>query len=404
MPFWSVVVLVVSAVIAFAIGLAVGRRRRTPAADVRSRDGEAERRAAIAFELISVMGPATIILDSANRVLLANQAARSLGLVREERVIVRRLLELARQASLDAEVTHDVTLPAGPGRPIGVIVRAHAFALSDRRVGLVLVDVTEAYRVEAVRRDFVANVSHELKTPVGAITLLGEAIEGAADEQVAVRRFALSMQKESKRLSALVRELIDLSRLQGGEPSPPATSVSLASVVHESADRTRLAAAAKDITIVVSGDDDLQITGVEAHLIMAITNLLSNAVSYSPEHTTVAVTYDSRGAHAQVVVKDQGIGIAKRDIERIFERFYRVDKARSRQTGGTGLGLAIVKHIATNHVGNVRVWSKEGEGSTFTLSIPLQAPHTIRTDLPTAEAPIDHSTVSDTALAAKDAS
>ncbi|MFV0534647.1 MAG: sensor histidine kinase [Cumulibacter sp.] len=392
----------VCALATLAIGIAIGRlsRRttrahttapevRTPSAgdDVTAHEVANTRRTV--SKLVEEMSPAIIVVDSTERVRLANRSARALKLVREDRVVVREVLALCREAHLDDSAWIDLEVRHGGQR---VALRGHGLSLADRMVGLVLVDVSESYRVEAVRRDFVANVSHELKTPVGAITLLGEAIEDAADDQVAVRRFALSMQKESKRLSVLVQELIELSRLQGGEPSPPGTTIRIADIVAECADRARTVAAAKSIHIETAGEADLTVLGVERHLVMALTNLLTNAVSYSPEATTVAVTYRAERDDAVIVVKDQGIGIAADDIKRIFERFYRVDRARSRQTGGTGLGLAIVKHIASNHGGSIEVWSQEGEGSTFTLRIPRRPPSAAAIDA------ADHSLISDTAI------
>lgn len=401
---WIVGVLCVLA--AFGVGVLVGRARRTPERSHGPRSNRPARAARVAtavaedesvattqrtgLELVEEMAPAALVIDSADRVRLANRAARELNLVRNDRIAVRQVLSLCREAARDGDAWQDLELRPAGGMPVAL--RGHAMALGERMVGLVLVDVSETYRVEAVRRDFVANVSHELKTPVGAITLLGEAIEDAAEDQVAVRRFALSMQKESKRLSALVQELIELSRLQGGEPSPPGTRLRIADIVAECADRARTVAAAKDIRIETSGEDDLTVVGVERHLVMALTNLLTNAVSYSPESTTVAVAYHSEGDDALIVVKDQGIGIASTDLKRIFERFYRVDRARSRHTGGTGLGLAIVKHIANNHGGSVEVWSREGQGSTFTFRIPRKPPTGIERE------GVDHSMVSDTAL------
>jgi two-component system sensor histidine kinase SenX3 len=227
--------------------------------------------------------------------------------------------------------------------------------------------------VEAVRRDFVANVGHELKTPVGALALLAEAVQGAADDPETVQRFAARMQHEADRLARLVRELIDLSRLQGAEPLPELAPVAIATVVGEAVDRTRAAAAAKDIQLAVGAQPGLVVQGVEAQLATALTNLLANAVSYSPEGTTIAVGARARSGFAEIAVTDSGIGIPRPDRGRVFERFYRVDQSRASATGGTGLGLAIVKHVATNHGGSVSVWSEEGLGSTFTLRIPLAA-------------------------------
>jgi two-component system sensor histidine kinase SenX3 len=246
-------------------------------------------------------------------------------------------------------------------------------------VGLVLQDVTEARRVEVVRRDFVANVGHELKTPVGALALLAEAIEGAADDPEAVQRFAGRMTHEADRLGRLVRELIDLSRLQGGEPLPRLETVDVDTVIVEAVDRTRTAARAKDVEIAVGGQHGLAVRGVEGQLTTAVTNLLANAVAYSAGATRIAVAARARSGFAEIAVTDSGIGIPRKDRHRVFERFYRVDQSRATNTGGTGQGLAILKHVASKHGGSVSVWSEEGLGSTFTLRIPLD---------PTASVPV----------------
>ena len=274
----------------------------------------------------------------------------------------------------------DVRLPgdlAGTGpRLVGVHgVRLHSGTLPPPGpVALVLEDVTEARRVEAVRRDFVANVGHELKTPVGALALLAEAIEGAADDPEAVQRFAGRIAHEADRLGRLVRELIDLSRLQGGEPLPELVPVEIDTVLAEAVDRTRTAARAKDLEIVVGGQAGLVVRGVESQLATAVTNLLANAVAYSAGSDRIAVAARARSGFAEIAVTDSGIGIPRNDRTRVFERFYRVDQSRASSTGGTGLGLAIVKHVASNHGGSVTVWSEEGLGSTFTLRVPLAQP------------------------------
>jgi two-component system, OmpR family, sensor histidine kinase SenX3 len=271
----------------------------------------------------------------------------------------------------------DVALPgslvgSGP-RMVGVqgIRLGSGPVVSPGPVALVLTDVTEARRVEAVRRDFVANVGHELKTPVGALALLAEAVQGAADDPETVQRFAARMRHEADRLGRLVRELIDLSRLQGAEPLPELVPVAVGTVVAEAVDRTRAAAAAKDIQLAVATQPGLVVQGVEAQLATALTNLLANAVAYSPPGTSIAVGARARSGFAEIAVTDSGIGIPRSDRSRVFERFYRVDQSRASSTGGTGLGLAIVKHVASNHGGAVTVWSEEGLGSTFTLRIPL---------------------------------
>ncbi|MQA33084.1 sensor histidine kinase [Modestobacter roseus] len=342
-------------------------------------DPRADEEAALARRLVDLMDPAVVVVGPDDAVLLANPSARALGIVRGSRLLVPGLLEVARDAQTAGSRRTDVALPgdlvgAGP-RTVGV----HGIRLGNAPLGaagpvaLELQDVTEARRVEAVRRDFVANVGHELKTPVGALALLAEAVQGAADDPETVQRFAARMSHEADRLARLVRELIDLSRLQGAEPMPDLVPVAVATVVAEAVDRTRAAAAAKDIQLAVAAQPGLVVRGVEAQLATALTNLLANAVAYSPAATTIAVGARARSGFAEIAVTDSGIGIPRSDRSRVFERFYRVDQSRASATGGTGLGLAIVKHVASNHGGSVTVWSEEGLGSTFTLRIPLAA-------------------------------
>ncbi len=335
--------------------------------------------AAMARRLLDLMDPAVVVVDADDAVLLANPAARALGIVRGTRLLVPELLELAHAVRSGGGRRTDVRLPGnlvgtGP-RMMGV----HGVRLDSGTapppgpVALVLEDVTEARRTEAVRRDFVANVGHELKTPVGALALLAEAIEGAADDPEAVQRFAARIAHEADRLGRLVRELIDLSRLQGGEPLPDLAPVPVDRVLAEAVDRTRTAARAKQLDIAVGGQPGLVVRGVEGQLATAVTNLLANAVAYSTGESRIAVAARARSGFAEIAVTDSGIGIPRQDRQRVFERFYRVDQSRASSTGGTGLGLAIVKHVASNHGGSVTVWSEEGLGSTFTLRIPLAA-------------------------------
>lgn len=332
----------------------------------------------LARRLLDLMDPAVIVVDVDDAVLSANPAARALGIVRGSRLLVPELLTLAQRVRSGGSGRADVGLPgdlagAGP-RMMGVHgVRLHSgTAPPPGPVGLVLQDVTETRRSEAVRRDFVANVGHELKTPVGALALLAEAIEQAADDPEAVQRFAGRIAHEADRLARLVRELIDLSRLQGGEPLPELSPVDVDAVIAEAVDRTRTAAKAKHLEIAVGGRPDLVVRGVESQLSTAVTNLLANAVAYSTgQGGRIAVAARARSGFAEIAVTDSGIGIPRKDRHRVFERFYRVDQSRASSTGGTGLGLAIVKHVASNHGGSVTVWSEEGLGSTFTLRIPL---------------------------------
>ncbi|MCA0145967.1 cell wall metabolism sensor histidine kinase WalK [Blastococcus sp. LR1] len=336
--------------------------------------------AALTRRLVDLIDPAIVFVDTDDAVLLANPSARALGIVRGDRLLVPELLTLSHDVRRTGSHRADVRLPgdlvgAGP-RLVGV----HGVRLDSGTVArpgpvaLLLQDVTEARRVEAVRRDFVANVGHELKTPVGALALLAEAIEGASDDPEAVQRFAGRIAVEADRLARVVRELIDLSRLQGGEPLPELRPVEVDRVLAEAVDRTRTAARAKKLDIVVGGQPELVVRGVESQLATAVTNLLANAVAYSAGESRIAVAARARSGFAEITVTDSGIGIPRADRHRVFERFYRVDQSRASSTGGTGLGLAIVKHVASNHGGSVSVWSEEGLGSTFTLRIPLAGP------------------------------
>ncbi len=331
--------------------------------------------------LVDGLPSGLVVLDADGAVVLANPAARTMGVIDAGRLALDELTDLVGQTRADGvDRDRQLGLPPRPEPPLtrprpdqeAFAVRARTLRLgSDGHVAVILDDVTEARRVEAVRRDFVANVSHELKTPVGALHVLAEAVAVASDDPVAVRRFASRMTRESSRLARLVQEIIDLSRLQGADPMPDLRPVLVSAVLAEALDRTRLTASAREITIAVIGDSDFAVSGDEGQLATALANLLDNAVSYSPTGTRVVIGVRRAGDTVELSVADEGIGIAERDLERVFERFYRADPARSRQTGGTGLGLAIVKHVATNHGGSVSVWSSEGAGSTFTIRLPL---------------------------------
>jgi two-component system, OmpR family, sensor histidine kinase SenX3 len=332
--------------------------------------------------VLSVLSSSAVVVDSEDRVLRASAAARAFGIVKGDRLMVSELLALSRQVRRDGEIREgefEVQVPRFGGRATTFAVRVAPLSGSVGGGGLVLVlaeDQTEVRRVEEVRRDFVANVSHELKTPVGALALLAETIEDAAEDADAVRRFAGRMRQEAARLTFLVQDLITLSRIQAAEPIPDPQPVELGAVVAEALDRCRMKANARGITLASSGARGLSVLGEEDLLVTALRNLLENAVVYSPERTRVVVTTrKAADGGAEISVTDQGIGIPERDLERIFERFYRVDPARSRATGGTGLGLAIVKHVTAAHGGRVTVRSVEGSGSTFTLWLPLRSEH-----------------------------
>ncbi len=322
--------------------------------------------------VLAVLPSSAVVLDREDRVLRASSAARAFGLVHGDSLMAAELLALARKVRRDGEIRESEIETAG--HKFGQESTTFAVRVAPLGAhGLVLVlaeDQTERQRVEAVRRDFVANVSHELKTPVGALSLLAETVQGAADEPEAVKRFAGRMQHEAARLTYLVQDLITLSRIQGGEPIPTPGPVPIDEAVHDAVDRCNTKASAKDITLVTGGAEDLVAWGDDELLVTALRNLIDNAIAYSPEHTRVVVSARTVRGAIEVSVSDQGIGIPEYAQERIFERFFRADPARSRATGGTGLGLAIVKHVAVAHGGEVSVWSKEGSGSTFTLRLP----------------------------------
>ncbi|NPD05142.1 two-component sensor histidine kinase [Nocardioides sp. zg-1308] len=323
--------------------------------------------------VLSILRSSAIVVDASDQVLKASAPAYAFGLVRGSTVVVPELLDVVAQVRRDGQIREsELEMPAAAGG-IDRTLTARVAPLGARLVLALVEDRTRERRVEAVRRDFVANVSHELKTPVGAIRLLAEAVTDAADDPEAVQRFANRMLKESDRLSKLVQQIIELSRLQGHDPFETPVMVDLDAAVATAVDTSAMEAAAKQITVESRGQHGLEVFGSQEQIGAAISNLVANAVAYSNSGSRVVVTTRSEGEQIQISVVDQGIGIPAEDIDRIFERFYRVDPARHRSTGGTGLGLAIVKHVAATHGGDISVWSVQGQGSTFTLTLPRNA-------------------------------
>ncbi len=314
-----------------------------------------------------------VVVDTYRDVVYTNDRARELGLVRDRLLDDRAWLAAQRTLATGEDVDVDLSpRRQKPGRS-GLSVRGSVRLLTedDRRFALVYVDdQSEHARMEATRRDFVANVSHELKTPVGAMGVLAEALLASAEDPDNVRRFAEKMVAESHRLANMVGELIELSRLQGAERLPDLEAVDVDTVVAEALSRYKVAADNADIAVTTDAPTGYKVLGDQPLLATAMANLVSNAIAYSPNGSPVSISRRRRGDNIEIAVTDRGIGIAAADQERVFERFFRVDKARSRATGGTGLGLAIVKHVAANHNGSIRLWSQPGTGSTFTLSIP----------------------------------
>ena len=350
-------------------GLAV-RRPRRPLQARRVDAGEPALPPGIA-DVLAVLRSSAVVVDRDDAVVKASSAAYAYGIAAGKELTHPELRHLARLVRRDGVIREsELELARGPLGRGQLVVRARVAPLGADHILLLVDDLTETRRVEEVRRDFVANVSHELKTPIGGISLLSEAVLDASDDPEAVRRFATRMQVESARLTRLVQEIVDLSRLQVADTLHQPEIVRLDTVVNEAVDRCRLVAAAKDIDLVVSLEPEARVYG-DAHLLMTATrNLIDNAVAYSPSSTRVAVAVTRHHGLVEIGVTDQGVGIAEDDQVRIFERFYRVDPARSRSTGGTGLGLAIVKHVCANHGGEVTVWSQPGQGATFTMRLP----------------------------------
>ena len=323
--------------------------------------------------VLSVLRSSAVVVDDSDVVLKASAPAYAMGLVRGAELLSAELADLVRQVRRDGQIRETELLlarPTGPARHVSVRVAP----IGSRLVLALADDRTRERRVEAVRRDFVANVSHELKTPVGAIRLLAEAVHEAADDPEAVQRFSDRMLTESDRLTRLVHQVIELSRLQGDEPLDTPLVVPVDDVIAVAVDTSAIDADAKQISVVASGTRDLEVLGSEEQVTAAVANLIANAVSYSDPGSTVVVSTKADDQVVTIAVVDQGIGIPADEIDRIFERFYRVDPARHRSTGGTGLGLSIVKHVAATHGGEVDVWSVEGQGSTFTLTLPRHLP------------------------------
>jgi two-component system, OmpR family, sensor histidine kinase SenX3 len=335
-------------------------------------------------QIVSLSPVGIVVVDTYRDVVYTNDRAKELGLVRDRLLDDRAWLAAQRTLSTGEDVEVDLSpRRRQPRGRSGLSVRGHVRLLSrdDRRFAVVYVDdQSEHARMEATRRDFVANVSHELKTPVGAMGVLAEALLASADDPDTVRRFSDKMVAESKRLANMVGELIELSRLQGAEPLPDLEAVDVDTIVAEALSRYKVAADNADIAITTDSPTGYIVLGDQPLLVTALANLVSNAIAYSPNGSPVSISRRRRGDNIEIAVTDRGIGIAAADQERVFERFFRVDKARSRATGGTGLGLAIVKHVAANHNGSIRLWSQPGTGSTFTLSIPAYPDHLNESD------------------------
>ncbi|MBF4615601.1 sensor histidine kinase [Curtobacterium sp. VKM Ac-1376] len=350
--------------------LIITAERTARAADVAERtlpDGVAA--------VIATMHNPAVVIDPSNTVVAASPRALTVGLVVRRRLVHHELLELVDRVRKSGEMgSEDLELPRGRhGELIGYL-SFRAAQLGNRYVLLTADDLTESRRIDEVRRDFVANISHELKTPIGAIGLLSETLVIAADDPEHVKKFAAQLITESGRLGALTKDIIELSRLQSVDALENSEETGIDKIVQAAIDANEVVARARSIEIIRAKKSKLRVMGDPGLLQVAVSNLIANAVKYSPDNTRVGVGVRSAKGFVEIAITDQGVGIPEADLDRVFERFYRVDPARSRATGGTGLGLAIVKHVVANHGGDVRVWSQPGKGSTFTIRLPEADP------------------------------
>jgi len=327
---------------------------------------------AMVLELLDVIDAEYIILTPFDVVLESSSGIRFLGILKDIRITSQPILNLVRAVRRSGEYQEQtLALPRGPlgDGTHDLVVRVSPIG-DEGLIAVLIFDDSEFHRLDSMRRDFVANISHELKTPIGALSILAEAVLEASDDPTAIKKFASRMQVEATRLSELVQEVINLSRLQDEDPLKNAEVLDVATIAREAIDESRLAAEKQKIEIVFSDQESCLVLGDKGQLRMAMSNLINNAINYSPVSTRVGIGVNCKDDLVEFTVTDQGVGIPEKDLERIFERFYRVDPARSRETGGTGLGLSIVKHVASNHGGDISVWSLEGQGSTFTLRLP----------------------------------
>ena len=322
------------------------------------------------LKLIQSLPDIVIWVDGDNRIKYASEVALSLNIARDEKIQIDSLESLISTAR---KVDEPITKKIKAKRPLGIAklnLDTWVMRLERGEVLLWAQNNSIVSRVETVRRDFVANISHELKTPVGALSLLAEAIEEAGKDSETIQKFAKRIGPETKRLTNVIRDIIDLSQVQSDDPLATASPVEVDRVINDAIDAVQLLADLHSIEIVQVKSPDVKIMGDEYQLVMAVRNLLSNAITFSPANSRITVGAKLKDGVVEITVSDQGIGISLENQSRIFERFYRVDPARSRSTGGTGLGLAIVKHVCENHGGEVSVWSVQGQGSTFTMKFP----------------------------------
>jgi two-component system sensor histidine kinase SenX3 len=327
------------------------------------------------YQAVSSLEGIVFIVDKSMNVHVSTKQAMNLSLIAQQRIQSPELILLAETAFRDGDQSVDeITVLRGPLGDNTMTISAKATVFRERFVIMSIVDRGEYQRLDDIRKEFVANVSHELKTPISSVGLLAEALQEGADDPKLVRHFAERLTKEAQRLGDITREIIELSHLQAEGALAEFKPVSVEKIINKAIEQNAVVAKAKSINLVSGGDLGAYVYGDSDRLVVALNNLMSNAITYSPENSQVGIGVVSRGPFVEISITDQGIGMTKEETERVFERFYRTDQARSRTTGGTGLGLAIVKHIIAHHGGDIRVWSALGRGSTFTLRIPEAKP------------------------------
>ncbi|WP_018297861.1 sensor histidine kinase [Corynebacterium lubricantis] len=321
---------------------------------------------------------AITVVDRAGEVILSNSRAHEMAIV-HDRTLNPEVWVVGQEVFEDLETrTIDLAMPrrSTGNRVSDVKALIKPLTLVDNYFIIVYgTDESENVRMESARRDFVANVSHELKTPVGGMSLLAEALLQDPNDPDMVEYFGNKLLNESHRMAELITELISLSKLQGAEALPEMMPVKVDEVIDEAMSRNQISADNAGIKLTRGDRTGVEVMGDRPMLVMAVSNLISNAVNYSSESQPVSITQKIVRENVILIrVTDRGIGIEPENQKRVFERFFRVDKARSRQTGGTGLGLAIVKHVVANHSGNIKLWSRPGTGSTFTIELPIYVP------------------------------
>lgn len=367
-------------VMGFLVGaIVVGGAAMYIRQDVLERYSQAQSLSDSAAELLEVLAPAGMVLNASNVIVRVTGGALATGLVDGRTLIHKKLNDLIIAARETDEIqVLDAELPTKL-KGSKLFISARAKSIGDGNVLLIVDDRTESFRLDEMRKDFMANISHELKTPIGAVGLLAEAMENSMDQPDVMAKLIKNIGKEAKRLSALVKDIIQLSRIQSAATITSTELVNLVEVAKDAIDRNSWRSEKSSVEVTfTSTKEKVLVYGDGEMLTVAVKNLVENAIIYSNKGDTVDVVIEANDDVAKILVKDSGIGIAKGEQSRVFERFYRVDQSRSRETGGTGLGLSIVKHAAISHLGDVQLFSKPGVGSTFTLRLPTVAKKVIK--------------------------